>query len=105
MCIINDNKERPFLGRLGQEAEDRQADQERIWGRPAREPKCDADRVVLGLRETVQKAEEWGTQLQKRRKRELHFRFDARRPGDLVLAPGLYGVPEQSRLADARFAL
>ena len=34
MCVINNREERPLLGRLGQQAEDRQSDQERIRRRP-----------------------------------------------------------------------
>ena len=82
MGVINDSEERPLLGRLGQQAEDRQSDQERIRRRPRTESKRDAERLVLGLRETVQKVEERGTQLLNRREWKLHLRFDAGRAGD-----------------------
>jgi hypothetical protein len=60
---------------------------------------------VLGLRETVQKVKERGTQLLKRRERQLHLRFDAGRPSDPKLAPSFYFVLEQRGLADACFAV
>ena len=60
---------------------------------------------MLGLRETVHKLEERGTQLLNRRERELHLRFDPGRPGDPKLAPSLDRVLEQRGLADARFAV
>ena len=53
MGVINNSKERPPLGRLGQQAEDGQSDQERIRLRAGIESKRDGESLVLGLRETV----------------------------------------------------
>ena len=60
---------------------------------------------MLGLRKTVEKLEERGTQLLNRCERELHLRFDPGRPGDPKPAPSLDRVVEQRGLADARFAM
>ncbi len=57
------------------------------------------------MRETVEKIEKRGTQLLNRCERELHLRFDPGRPSDPKLARSLDRVLEQSRLADACFAV
>ena len=75
--VIDNSEERPLLGRLGQQAEDRQSNQERIRRRPCAESEHDAERLVLRRRETVQKVKERGTQLLNRCEWELHLRFDA----------------------------
>ena len=105
MSVINNSQERPLLSRLGQQAQDRQSNQERIRRRPRTQPKRDTKRLPLGLRETVQKVKERGTQLLNRRERKLHLRLDPGRPGDPKPAPSLGRVLEQRRLADARFAM
>ena len=51
--VIDNTQERPLLGGLGQQAEDRQSDQERIRGRPGAESERDGKRVALGLREAL----------------------------------------------------
>ena len=106
--VIDNSQQWLLLGGLGQQAEDRQSDQERIRrrvGGARNQSERDAKRVVLGLRETVHKVEERGTQLLNRRERELHLRLDPGRPGDPKLARSLDRVLEQRRLADARFAM
>jgi hypothetical protein len=105
MRVVNNSQERPLLGRLGQQAEDGQSNQERVWRGARDESERDAKRLVLGLRETVQQVEERGTQLLNRCERELHLRFDPPRPGDPKLARGLNRVFEQCRFADARYAV
>ena len=47
--VVDDTEERLLLGRLGQQAEDRQSDQERIRGRPGAESERDAKRVALRI--------------------------------------------------------
>jgi hypothetical protein len=105
MCVINNSEERTLLGCVGQQAEDRQSDEERTRRWPRAKSKRDAKRLVVGLRETVQTLEERGTQLLNRRERELHIRFDAGRPGDPKRTPSLDRILEQRRLADAGFAM
>ncbi|HWD76182.1 MAG TPA: hypothetical protein VG371_13655 [Solirubrobacteraceae bacterium] len=106
--VVDTSQERTLLGRLGQQAEDRQSNQERIRrgvGGVRNQSERDAKRVVLGLRETVQKVQERGTQLLNRRERELHLRFGPGRPRDPKPPRSLDRVLEQRRLADARFAM
>jgi hypothetical protein len=94
-----------LVGGLGQQAQDRQSDQERIRRGPRDESERDAKRVVLGLREPVHKLKERGTQLLNRCERELHLGFDPGGPGDPKLARSLDRVVEQRGLADSRFAI
>jgi hypothetical protein len=106
--VVDDAQERPVLRSLGQQAEDRQPDQERIRrgvGGVRNQSERDAKRLVLRLRETVQEVQEGRTQLPNRGERELHLGFDPGRPGDPKLARSPDRVLEQRRLADARFAI
>ena len=48
--VIDDTEERPLLRGLGQQAENRQSDEERIRSLPSAEPERDAQRLALGLR-------------------------------------------------------
>jgi hypothetical protein len=105
MRVIDNSQERPLLGGLGQQAEDRQSDQDRIRRGPGDESERDAKRLVLGLREAVPKVEKRGTQLLNRCERELHLPLDPGCPGDPKLARNLDRVLEQRCLADARFAV
>jgi hypothetical protein len=102
--IIDDGEERLILGRLRQQAEDGQPDQEPVRGRPGAESESDAKRVVLGLREALDVLEERGTQLLNRRERELHLGLDPERPGDPKPPSRLDRVLEQCGLADARLS-
>ena len=74
--VIDDTQERPLLGSLGQQAEDRQSDQERIRSRSGAQPEGDAKRVALGIRQTLRSVEDRRAQLLKRRERELHLSLD-----------------------------
>ena len=105
MRVIDDSQERPLLGGLSQQAEDRQSNQERVWRGASDESERDAKRVVLGLRQTFQEVETRVAQLVNRCERELHLRLHPGRPRDPKLARSLDRVLEQRRLADARFAI
>ena len=55
--VIDDTQERPLLRGLGQQAEDRQPDQERIRASgPGTQPERDAKRVALGLRQALHRS-------------------------------------------------
>ena len=105
MRVINNSQQRLLLSRLRQHPENRQSNQERIWHGPRDESERDAKRLPLGLRETVDKVKERGTQLLNRCERELHLGFDPGRPGGPKPARSLDRVVEQGGLADARFAM
>ena len=106
--VINNSQQRALLGRLGQQAEDRQSNQERtrrrVGGTPS-QSKRDAKRLVLRLREAPHKLKERGAQLLNRRERELHLRLDPGRPRDPKPPPSLDRVLKQRGLADARVAM
>ena len=102
--VIDDTYEWLLLGSLGQEAEDRQSDQEPIRRGPRTESESDAKRVVLGLREALHKLEERGTQLLNRREWELHLRLDPEGPGDPKVPSHLDRVLEQRGLANPRLS-
>ena len=67
--VVDDAQERLLLGGLGQQAEDRQPDEERIRRRSGAEPERDAERVALGLREALDELEDRRAQLLQRRVR------------------------------------
>ena len=94
-----------LLGRLGQQPEDRQPHQEPVRRRAGAESERDAERILLGLRQAVQKVEERRAQLLSRGEGDLHLRVDADGPGEPERAGGLDRVLEQGGLADARFAM
>ena len=103
--VIDNSQQRSLSGSLGQQAEDRQSDQEGVRRGSRDESERDAKRLVLRLWEALYKLEERGAQLLNRGERELHLRFDPGRLGGPKLARSLDRVVEQRRLADARFAM
>jgi len=103
--VVHDAEQRPLLGRLGQQPEDRQADQEPIRRRAGRESERDAERLALRLGQAVQKVQEGRAKLLSRGERDLHLCLDADRPGEAKRASGLRRILEQGGLADARFAV
>ena len=76
LCVIDQGEQRPLLGRLGQQAEGRQRDQERVRRRPCAEAERDGKRVALGGGEAFQELEVRRAQLVKGRVGELHFLLD-----------------------------
>ena len=106
--VVNGTHEWLLLGGFGQQAEDRQTDQESIRrgvGGTPNQSERDVERVVLGLRQPPPEVEERQTQLLNRRERELHLRLDPRGPGDPKLGCSLDRVLEQRGLADARLSV
>jgi hypothetical protein len=105
MRVIDDAQKRLLLGNLGEQAQDRQADQELIRCRPGAEPERDVKSFVLGLRQAIREVEEWSTQLLSRCERELHLSLDPDGPGDPKLGCSLDRILEERGLADARLAV
>jgi hypothetical protein len=91
---FDDAQKRLLLGNLGEQAEDRQPDQERIWSWPRTESECDGKRVALGLRQALRKVEEWSTQLLSCCERELHLSLDPHGPGGPKLGCSLDRILE-----------
>ena len=92
------------LGRLGQEAQHRQGDEEVIRSRSSLQPEGDAQRILLRAGQPVQPAEHGRAQLMQARERKLHLRLDARRAHDAAPRRALRQVLQQCRLAEAGFA-
>jgi hypothetical protein len=103
--VIDNTKERPLLGGLRQQAEDRQSDQERIGGRPGTASERDGKRLALRIREALGELQDRRAQLLQRRERELHLPLDPSGAGGPKLPPRLDRVLQQGGLADARLSV
>jgi hypothetical protein len=55
--VVNGTRECLLLGGFGQQAEDRQTNQESVWGGSRPESERDVKRVVLGLRQPLPEVE------------------------------------------------
>jgi hypothetical protein len=102
--IVDDADQRPFLGRVGQEAQGRQPDHEPIRRRPGAEAERRAQRVALRARQVLQPSQDRRAQRVQAGECELHLRLDARRPGDPASLRGCRQMPQQGGLADSRLA-
>src|SRR4029077_12588215 len=105
MRVIDDAQKRLLLGNLGEQAQDRQADQELTRCRTGAEPERDVKRVVLGRRQALREVEKGSTQLLSRCERELHLCLDPDGPGDPKLGCSLDRILEECGLANARLAV
>ena len=103
--VVDDTQEGLVLGRLRQQVENRQPDQERIRRPPGVQPECNFEGGALRIRQALQNAEALRAQLMEGGERELHLGFDADGAGHPEVRAGLDGVLEQRRLADARLAV
>jgi hypothetical protein len=102
--VVDGTGECLLLGRFGQQAEDRQTNQESIGRGSRRESERDVERLVLGLRQPFPEVEERRAQLLNRCERELHLSFDPEGPADPKFGSVLHRVLEQCGLAHARLA-
>ncbi len=103
--VVNGTQKWLLLRGLGQQAKDRQSDQERIWRGSRSQPERDLERAVLRLRQGLHQLKERSAQLLSRRERELHLRLDPDSAGDPKLGCSLDRILEQRCLADARLAI
>ncbi len=102
--IVDQAHERTLLGRLGQQTQDRERDEEAIRCRAVVQPERRPQRVTLRAWQPVELAEHRRAQLMQPGERELHLRLNARDPGDATLRGPLGDVLQQRRLADPRLA-
>ena len=102
--VVDDAHERLLLGGVGQEAQDRQADEEALRWRSAAQAERRAQRVALRARQRPETAEQGRAQRVQAGEGELHLGLDARRPDDLASPCSRRHVPQQGGLADARLA-
>ena len=102
--IIDQAHERTLLGRLGQQTQDREGNEEAIRCSAVVQPERRPQRVSLRARQPVELAEHRRAQLMQPGERELHLRLNPRDPGDATLRGPLGDVLQQRRLADPRLA-
>ena len=102
--VVDDAHERLLLGGVGQQAQDRQPDEEAIRRRSVAQAERRAQRVALRARQMPETAEHRCAQRMQAGERELHLGLDARRPGDPASRRGHRQVLQQGGLADARLA-
>jgi hypothetical protein len=102
--IVDQAHERLHLGRGGQQAQDRQADEEAIRGAAVLQPERDPQGVSLRAGQCLGPVEHGRAQLMQPGEGELHLRLDARDAGDAALRCLLGDILQQRRLADPRLA-
>ena len=93
-----------LLGRVGQQAQDRQGDEEAVRGGAVLQPERRPQRIALRAGQSVEPVEHRRAQLVQPGERELHLGLDARDPGDAALRGPLGDVLQQRGLADPRLA-
>ena len=81
VLVVDDADQRVFAGRLGEQAEHGQADQEPVRRRPGAEPERGTQRLVLRGRQAPGPAQQRGAQLVQAGEGQLHLRLHARPPG------------------------
>ena len=102
--VVDHAQQRLLLGGVGQQAQDRQPDEEAIRWRSGAEAERRAQRVALRARQLLETAEHRRAQRVQAGVGELHLGLDARRPGDPEPLRGRRQVPQQGALADPRLA-
>ena len=102
--IVHDADQRPLLRHVGQQAQDRQADEEAIRRVAVAQAERRAERLALRAGKALQAIHERRAELMQPGERELHLRLDARRPGDAAARRVPHQVLEQRALADAGLA-
>ena len=80
--VVDDAHERLLLGGLGEQAQDRQPDEEPIGWRSGAQAERRAQRVALRVRQLLETAEHGRAQRVQAGERELHLGLDASRPDD-----------------------
>ena len=91
--VVDDAYERLLLGGVGQQAQDRQPDEEAIRWRSGAQAERRAQRVALRARQLPETVEHLRAQRMQAGERELHLGLDARRPGDPASLRGCRQVP------------
>ena len=99
--VVDDAHQRSLLGRVGQQAQDRQPDQEAIRSVARAQAERRAERILLRTGKALEAIHERRTQLLQHREGELHLRLHARRPDDLAPRRALHQMVQQRALADA----
>ena len=102
--VVHDADQRPLLRDVGQQAQDRQADEEPIRRVAVAQTERGAERVALRAGKALEAIQERRAQLLQPRERELHLRLDPGRPGDAAPGRVLHQILQQRALADPGLA-
>ena len=102
--VVDHDHQRLLLGGVGQQAQDRQSDEEAIRRRSSAQAERRAQRIALRARQLLEPAEHRRAQRVQAGVRELHLGLDACRPGDPAALRRRRQVPQQGGLADSRLA-
>ena len=94
--VVDDTHQRAFAGHVGEQAQDRQPDEEAIGWRARHQPERRAQRVPLRPRQPLETIEHRRAQLVQAGERELHLGVDPGGPGH---AP--FGCPPSARARGA----
>ena len=107
MRIVDDAEHRRLLGRLRQQAQRGQEDQEPVTRRGVRFPERGAQRCRLAHWEVFDVPDHWAQQPLQRGERQWRFRLNALGPQDLhaglaIRPSAVHQVGQQRRLPDTR---
>jgi hypothetical protein len=102
--IVDQADQRPIPGHLGQQAQDREADEEAIGRIAAAQAERGAQCIALGTRQALESIHDRPAQLVQAGEGQLHLRLRARRAHHLAAGGLGIQVRQQRRLADARLA-
>ena len=104
LCVVHHADQRLLLGRVGQQAQDRESDEEAVRRRPGTEAERGPQRIALRHRETLETIEHRRQQLMQPGEGQLHLRLDAGGAYHTAAGRLLDEVVQQRRLAHARLA-
>ena len=82
--VVDDADQRPLLRRVGQQAQDRQPDEEPVRRVAVAQAERRAERIALRAGQALEPVHERRAQLLQPGERELHLRLDARRADDVA---------------------
>ena len=100
LSIVDNTDQRLFLGSLGYQAEDGQADEKSVRGIPSAQAEGFGERIALWRRNAIEEVEHRCAELMQSGERQLHFPLDTGNAGDAASRRLLQDVFEQRGLAD-----
>jgi hypothetical protein len=103
--VVDDARQGPVSRYLGEQAEDRQPDQEPIrWAAAPAKPDGRTQRLLLRTGQGLKPVQYWRAELMQSGERQLHLGLDARGPDHSAAGRPVEDNIQQDGLADARFA-